>query len=36
MPEIENQATEVKERKKPGPKPKSKIESIDLDRKSVV
>lgn len=30
MPEIENQATEVKERKKPGPKPKSKIESIDL------
>lgn len=30
MPEIENQATEVKERKKPGPKPKSKVESIDL------
>ena len=30
MPEIENQATEVKERKKPGPKPKSKIEPIDL------
>ena len=29
MPEIENQATEVKERKKPGPKPKSKVESID-------
>lgn len=29
MPEIENQASEVKERKKPGPKPKSKIESID-------
>lgn len=30
MPEIENQATEVKERKKPGPKPKSKVEPIDL------
>lgn len=29
MPEIENQATEVKETKKPGPKPKSKVESID-------
>ena len=30
MPETENQATEVKERKKPGPKPKSKVDSIDL------
>lgn len=30
MSEIENQETEVKERKKPGPKPKSKVESIDL------
>lgn len=30
MPEIENQATEVKEKKKPGPKPKSKIEPIYL------
>ena len=29
MPELENLSSEVKEKKKPGPKPKSKIESID-------
>ena len=35
MPEIENQTTEVKERKKPGPKPKSKVESIDLSETKI-
>lgn len=29
MPELENLSSEVKEKKKPGPKPKSKVESID-------
>lgn len=29
MPELENLSSELKEKKKPGPKPKSKVESID-------
>lgn len=35
MPEIETTAAEVKERKKPGPKPKSKVESIDPDEPKI-
>lgn len=29
MPELENLSSEMEEKKKPGPKPKSKVESID-------